>query len=142
MNTEDMRQHFEPDGSPRRLDGRTDGERCSVAPGSAARCPKCNGVGYYVRTRYFDGEAADVWECQSPQCTSFGLLWHVSRPYSDAENMARATQILLGIIDAAHRATEQECTCGGNPADDPKCCPACKVYHRLEAAKAASMSNK
>ena len=48
---------------------------------------------------------------------------------------------LLGIIDAAHRATEQECTCGGNPADDPKCCPACKVYHRLEAAKAASMSN-
>jgi hypothetical protein len=34
-----------------------------------------------------------VWECQSPQCTSFGLLWHVSRPYSDAENMARATQM-------------------------------------------------
>lgn len=64
-----------------------------LAPGSAARCPKCNGVGYYVRTRYFDGEAADVWECQSPQCTSFGLLWHVSRPYSDAENMARATQM-------------------------------------------------
>ena len=31
---------------------------------------------------------------------------------------------LFGIIDAAHRATEQECTCGGNPADDPKCCPA------------------
>ena len=48
---------------------------------------------------------------------------------------------LLGIIDAAHRATEHECTCGGNPADDPQCCPACKVYHRLEAAKAASMSN-
>ena len=49
---------------------------------------------------------------------------------------------LLGIIDAVHRATEQECTCGGNPANDPQCCPACKIYHRLEAAKAASMSNK
>lgn len=48
---------------------------------------------------------------------------------------------LLEIIDAAHRATEQECTCGGNPANDPACCPACKVYHRLEAAKVASMSN-
>ena len=64
-----------------------------LAHGSAARCPKCNGVGYYVRTRYFAGEAADVWECQSPLCTSFGLLWHVSRPYSDEENMARATQM-------------------------------------------------
>ena len=64
-----------------------------LAPGSAARCPKCNGAGYYVRTRYFDGEAADVWECQSPLCKSFGLLWHVSRPYSDEENMARATQM-------------------------------------------------
>lgn len=64
-----------------------------LAPGSAARCPKCNGAGYYVRTRYFDGEAADVWECQSPLCKSFGLLWHVSRPYSDEENMALATQM-------------------------------------------------
>lgn len=64
-----------------------------LAAGSAARCPSCNGVGYYVRTRYFEGEAADVWECQSPECTSFGLLWHVSRPYSDEENMARATKM-------------------------------------------------
>lgn len=34
-----------------------------------------------------------MWECQSPECTSFGLLWHVSRPYSDEENMARATKM-------------------------------------------------
>lgn len=50
------------------------------APCSAVRCPKCNGVGRYVRTRYFDTEEADVWECQSPLCVWHGLLWHTSRP--------------------------------------------------------------
>ena len=55
--------------------------------GSAERCPKCNSAGRYIRTRYFESEAADVWECQSPQCKIFGLLWHVSRPYSAAETI-------------------------------------------------------
>lgn len=44
---------------------------------------------------------------------------------------------LQQIIAAAGRATEAECSCGGHPADDPQCCPACKVYHRIEAAKRA-----
>lgn len=65
--------------------------RCSGAPGSAARCPKCNGVGYYVRTRYFDTEEADVWECQSPLCVWHGLLWHTSRPRACSNCGAPAT---------------------------------------------------
>lgn len=73
-----------------------------LAHGSAARCPKCNGVGYHVRTRYFDSEAADVWECQSPLCTSFGLLWHVSRPYTAEENMRRPLVALPGQPLCAH----------------------------------------
>lgn len=32
--TEDMRQHFEPDGSPRRLDGGTAGAHCAESSGS------------------------------------------------------------------------------------------------------------
>ena len=74
----------------------------SGASGSAARCPKCSGVGYFVRTRYFDTEAADVWECQSPLCSIFGLLWHVSRPYTAEENMRRPLVALPGQPLCAH----------------------------------------
>lgn len=56
------------------------GPNCAGAEGSASRCPKCNGVGLHIRVRYFDTEDADVWECQSPLCTSYGLLWHTPRP--------------------------------------------------------------
>lgn len=35
MNTHDISQHFEADGSPRIIASRTDGECCSVASGSA-----------------------------------------------------------------------------------------------------------
>jgi hypothetical protein len=55
----------------------------------SSTCPKCNGVGRHVRVRYFEDEDADVWECQSPLCTSFGLLWHTSRPKSQ-RNTANA----------------------------------------------------
>lgn len=70
---------------------------CAVSPGSAARCPKCNGVGYHVRVRNFDTEDADVWECQSPLCTAYGLLWHTPRP-KDALGEMRCA--LLALVEA------------------------------------------
>lgn len=70
---------------------------CAEATGSAARCPKCNGVGYHVRVRYFDTEDADVWECQSPLCTAYGLLWHTPRP-KDALGEMRCA--LLALVEA------------------------------------------
>lgn len=41
MNTHDISQHFEADGSPRIIASRTDGECCSVASGSAGACADC-----------------------------------------------------------------------------------------------------
>lgn len=29
-------------------------------------------------------------------------------------------------------AVNEECTCGGNGPDDPNCCLACKVWHRMK----------
>ena len=74
-----------------------DGAHCTPVPGSEARCPKCNGVGYHVRVRNFDTEDADVWECQSPLCTAFGLLWHTPRP-KDALGEMRCA--LLALVEA------------------------------------------
>lgn len=48
-NTEDMRQHFEADGSPRRLDSGTAGAHCAVATGSAIR------LSIYDRRRWNPG---------------------------------------------------------------------------------------
>lgn len=69
----------------------------ALAPGSAARCPKCNGVGYHVRVRHFDTEDADVWECQSPLCTSFGLYWHTPREKDECGKLRCA---LLALVKA------------------------------------------
>lgn len=54
------------------------------AEARATRCSKCNGIGRHVRVRHFDIEDADVWECQSPLCVNFGLLWHTSREKDEA----------------------------------------------------------
>lgn len=34
-------------------------------------------------------------------------------------------------LDAVTLATNEHCTCGGSPADDPNACVACKMYHDL-----------
>lgn len=35
------------------------------------------------------------------------------------------------LLQRLGRVTQDECTCGGNPYEDPLACPACKVYHRM-----------
>ena len=103
----------------------------------------CSAAGRILKARELEISPCELAEAHH------GYIPGAKLSQEDRETLALAKDLrenaplngLLGIIDAAHRATEQECTCGGNPADDPKCCPACKVYHRLEAAKAASMSN-
>lgn len=42
---------------------------------------------------------------------------------------------LRNIVETADFATHAECTCGGKPDNDATACPACKIYHRIEAAK-------
>lgn len=34
-----------------------------------------------------------------------------------------------------HDAVDEACTCGGRAPDDPKCCPACEVYHAIKHFK-------
>lgn len=72
----------------------------SGSSGSAARCPKCAAAGRYIRTRFFDTEAADVWECETAGCENHGLIWHVSRPYS-------ADEILPTLIALRDHLREQ-----------------------------------
>lgn len=79
-------------------------ERCALAPGSAARCPKCNGVGYHVRVRHFDDEDADVWECQSPLCTAFGLYWHTPREKDECGKLRCA---LIALVKAEEASIDQ-----------------------------------
>jgi len=99
----------------------------AVAPGSAEQ-------------RALSLRAAILWgEGDESLAVSLGVA-AAMEPTEDegscaARLLASEVRRLNNIIDAAHRATELECTCGGNPAEDPECCPACKVYHRLEAAK-------
>lgn len=48
-----------------------------------ANCPKCAKPGTYVRTRWFDTEECDVFECSNPACRIHGLIWHANnRPRS------------------------------------------------------------
>lgn len=79
------------------VDGADSQPRCAEATGSALRCPKCNGVGYHVRIRNFDTEDADVWECQSPLCVNFGLLWHTPREKDECGKLRCA---LLALVEA------------------------------------------
>lgn len=78
--------------------------RCALASGSAARCPKCNGVGYHVRVRHFDDEDADVWECQSPLCTAFGLYWHTPREKDECGKLRCA---LIALVKAEEASIDQ-----------------------------------
>jgi hypothetical protein len=46
----------------------------------ANECQCCGKPGVYVRTRYFDDENADVWECATEGCRNFNLIWHAPSP--------------------------------------------------------------
>ncbi len=59
-------------------------------------------------------------------------------PVSFARALEREIAALNSIVAAADFATTAECTCGGNGENDPKACPACKIYHRIQAAKRAA----
>jgi NTP pyrophosphatase (non-canonical NTP hydrolase) len=64
---------------------------------TAARCPRCNGVGYHVRVRNFDATDADEWECQSPLCPNYGHLWQTPREREDECGKLRCA------LDRAHQ---------------------------------------
>jgi len=45
-----------------------------IAP--ANECPHCGKPGEYIRTRQFETENADVWECVTLGCVNHRLLFH------------------------------------------------------------------
>jgi hypothetical protein len=60
-------------------------------------CKHCHQPGRFVRTRYFDTENAEVYECTNQACTRFNLIWHVQVPKPKGE---RTTAALLTILEA------------------------------------------
>lgn len=51
-----------------------------IPPSNECRC--CGQSGTYVRTRYFQDSAADVWECRTVGCEHHNLIWHTDKTYS------------------------------------------------------------
>lgn len=48
---------------------------------TAPTCKKCGNAAIFLRTRYFETEDADVWECRTSGCESCGLIIaHTSKP--------------------------------------------------------------
>ena len=58
------------------------------APGNL--CRECGQPGHYVRTRYFENSAEDVWECLTPGCENEGLIFH--RPNAGDEARRQKTE--------------------------------------------------
>jgi len=55
-----------------------------------------------------------------------------NRLHNKCEHQGALNDTLLARIHAAELATQAHCTCGGNPPENPKCCPACHIYHALK----------
>lgn len=76
-------------------------KRTAIAVTPAGNCRKCGGAGLYVRTRHFEDGDAHVFECQSPNCSNFHLIWHVDVPKAPKRQRVAKTRNGATLTEAA-----------------------------------------
>lgn len=69
--------------------------------GARPVCKKCGAPAAFLRTRYFETEDADVWECRTSDCPSCGLIIaHTTKP-KKPKVMNDSAQLIANLRDSA-----------------------------------------